>query len=130
MFSNWLRIRWSDARNATSIYLLFGLTLTNFILISHRFFLGSDSTFTDIFTNLWIYGLIFLLAYFPVSILIGYWHRRTQLKVEYMLKSKEMPLYSKMCRFLLDVQTGKASEQEAKEFRELLLKIEKKFDVD
>ena len=126
MFSNWLRIRWSDARNATSIYLLFGLTLTNFILISHRFFLGSDSTFTDIFTNLWIYGLIFLLAYFPVSILIGYWHRRTQLKIETTLTMQQSPFVAKIFRTLLDVQTGKASEQEAKEFRELLLKIENK----
>jgi len=126
MLNNWLRIRWVDARNSTSIYLLFGLTLTNFILISYNFFLNSDPIFKEIFSNMWIYGLIFLLAYVPVSILIGFWHRKTQLKVEYMLKSKEMPLYSKLCRFLLDVQTGKASEKEAKEFRELLLKIEKK----
>ena len=126
MLNNWLRIRWVDARNSTSIYLLFGLTLTNFILISYNFFLNSDPIFKEIFSNMWIYGLIFLLAYVPVSILIGFWHRKTQLRIETTLTMQQSPFVAKIFRVLLDVQTGKASEKEAKEFRELLLKIEKK----
>lgn len=126
MQEGWFRSRWYEFRMGHSTYLIFLLTFTNFILISYRLLIEKVPFLENIVPDLWIFVLLFLLIYIPVSILIGYWHRRTQLKVEYMLKSKEMPLYSKMCRFLLDVQTGKASEQEAKEFRELLLKIENK----
>ena len=126
MKEGWFRSRWYEFRLGHSTYLIFLLTFTNFILISYRLLIEKVPFLQNIVPELWIFIIFFLLIYVPVSILIGFWHRKTQLKVEYMLKSKEMPLYSKLCRFLLDVQTGKASEKEAKEFRELLLKIEKK----
>ena len=40
------------------------------------------------------------------------------------LKMFEDPIMAKMIRTLLDVQTGKASEEEIKEFRDMVLKIE------
>ena len=126
MKEGWFRSRLYEFRLGHSTYLIFLLTFTNFILISYRLLIEKVPFLQNIVPELWIFIIFFLLIYVPVSILIGFWHRKTQLKVEYMLKSKEMPLYSKLCRFLLDVQTGKASEKEAKEFRELLLKIEKK----
>jgi uncharacterized protein YneF (UPF0154 family) len=58
--------------------------------------------------------------------MIGYWHRKTQWKVELALKQLENPIVGKMIRTILDVQTGKASDKEIKEFREFLIKIENK----
>ena len=41
---------------------------------------------------------------------------------------QQNPLFAKMFRTILDVQTGQASDEEIKEFRAFLMKIEKKLD--
>ena len=60
---------------------------------------------------------MFLSVYIPAALLIGNWHRKTQLKVESTLTQQQNPLLAKMFRTLLDVQTGKASKEEIEEFR-------------
>ena len=40
----------------------------------------------------------------------------------------ENPVNAKMFRTILDVQTGEASDEEIKEFRAFLMKIESKLD--
>ena len=47
-------------------------------------------------------------------------------KVETTLTMQQNPVLAKMFRTILDVQTGQASDQEIKEFRALLMKIESK----
>ena len=89
MNKNWIRIRWMDSRSGTSIYLLFGLSLTNFILISYNFLLEKDPLFDGLISDLWIFALIFLISYVPISIIIGFWHRKTQMSVENSIKYME-----------------------------------------
>jgi len=110
----------------TSEYLLFALTFVNFILISYRFQFEEEYITNQLVSNLWVFGLIFLILYIPISIIIGFWHRKTQLTVENTLKQNESPFFSKMFRVLLDAKTGKASKEEIEEFRKILLDIEKK----
>ena len=82
----------------------------------------------ELFSNLWIFGVIFLVTYIPTSILIGFWHRRTQLSVENYIQQKESPVFCKLVRNILDVKTGKASKQDIEEFRKMLSKIETQVD--
>ena len=63
---------------------------------------------------------------FPVSIIIGRWHTNTQISIEQDILRSEDPIFAKMFRTLLDVQTGKATEEEIKEFRKFLKNIENK----
>jgi len=126
MNSYWFRRRWFDGRIGTIEYLLLSLTFLNFILISYRFLLEEESISDELISNLWVFGVIFLISYIPVSIIIGFWHRKTQLNVENTLKQQESPFFSKMMRFFLDVETGKASKEEIEEFRKILSDIEKK----
>jgi uncharacterized protein YneF (UPF0154 family) len=121
-----IKRRWFDGRTGTTMYLLFALTLMNFILISYRFLIEESPLFSNLVSDLTIFSIIFIITYIPISILIGYWHRKTQWKVELALKMMENPLNAKMFRTILDVQTGQASDQEIKEFRALLMKIESK----
>ena len=121
-----IKRRWFDGRTGTTVYLLFALTLMNFILISYRFLIEGSPLFANLVSDLTIFSIIFIITYIPISILIGYWHRKTQWKVELALKMMENPLNAKMFRTILDVQTGQASDQEIKEFRALLMKIESK----
>ena len=121
-----IKRRWFDGRTGTTTYLLFGLTLMNFILISYRFLIEENTLFEKLISDITIFSIIFIVTYIPISIMIGYWHRKTQWKVELALKQLENPIVGKMIRTILDVQTGKASDKEIKEFKEFLIKIENK----
>ena len=123
---DWIRRKWWEGRQGHTTYLMFALTITNFILISYRFLIEQSSLFESLILNLWTFSLFFIITYVPVSILIGHWHRETQQKVELHLKLLENPVNAKMIRVLLDVKTGIASENEITEFREFLKKIESK----
>jgi|TARA_B110000263_G_scaffold212530_1_gene196017 uncharacterized protein YneF (UPF0154 family) len=128
MKEGWVRRRWWEFRQGHSIYLIFVLTFVNFILISYRLLIEKITIFKELIPELWIFALIFISIYIPAAILIGVWHRRTQLRVETTLVNQQNPVLAKMIRTLLDVQTGKASQEEIKEFRNMLTKIEKNID--
>ena len=126
MKEGWGRRRWWEFRQGHTVYLIFLLTFVNFILIAYRLLIERVTFFKDLVPELWIFALMFILVYVPAAILIGYWHRRTQLRVETTIINQQNPVLAKMIRTLLDVQTGKASEEEIKEFRDMLKSIERK----
>ena len=126
MKEGWARRRWWEFRQGHSVYLIFVLTFVNFILIAYRLLIERVDAFKEIVPELWIFALLFIVIYVPAATLIGFWHRHTQLKVESTMVQQQNPVLAKMIRTLLDVQTGKASEEEIKEFRKMLLSIEKK----
>jgi hypothetical protein len=120
---------WWDGRIGHSTYLMFFLVFVNFILISYNFLISGNEIFEGTFSQIWLFGIIFLIFYFPVSILIGRWHTFTQISTDQSVHYYANPLFAKMVRVLLDELTGKASEEEIKEFRKILLSIEK-LDID
>ena len=126
MKEGWARRRWWEFRQGHSVYLVFALTFINFILISYRLLIEKITFFNELFPELWSFSLIFLGIYIPLAILIGFWHRKTQLRVETTLVQQQNPVLAKWFRNLLDVQTGKASEEQINEFRNMLKRIEKK----
>ena len=126
MNEGWGRRRWWEFRQGHSVYLIFVLTFINFILIAYRLLIERVTVFKEIVPELWIFALLFIVIYVPAATLIGFWHRHTQLRVESTMIQQQNPILAKMIRTLLDVQTGKATEEEIKEFRKMLLNIEKK----
>ncbi len=119
----WIRRRWLDGRFGHSLYLMFGLTFANFLLIAYRFLIKEESMFDDFIGNLWIFAIFFILSYIPFSIIIGHWHNRTQLKVENYLKRMEDPLLATMFRTILDIETKNISDEEILKFKGQLDKI-------
>ena len=65
------------------------------------------------------------MAYIPIAILIGAWHRKTQLKIDFEQQIRQNPMFAKLFRTLVDIQTGKASEKEIEDIRKFLMNIEK-----
>jgi len=126
MKEGWARRRWWEFRQGHGIYLVFILTFINFILIAYRLLIEKVAIFKGIVPELWIFAVVFILIYAPSAVLIGFWHRRTQLRVETTLIQQQNPILAMMVRTLLDVQTGKATEEEIKEFRKMLAKIERR----
>jgi uncharacterized protein YneF (UPF0154 family) len=129
MKKEWWRRRWWEFRQGHSVYLIFVLTFINFILIAYRLLIERVTVFKELVPELWIFAIMFLIFYIPAATLIGFWHRRTQLRVETTLVQQQNPILARMIRTLLDVQTGKASKEEIEEFRKMLIKIEKRSDV-
>lgn len=127
MQEGWFRSRWWEFRLGHSTYLIFLLTFVNFILISYRLLIERVPFLQEIVPELWIFVILFLIIYIPTSIIIGFWHRKTQMKVENTLGYQENPVLAKMFRVMLDVKMGTASKEEIQEFRKFLIDIEKKF---
>ena len=121
-----LRKLWLDTRLGTQQYLMLLLVMVNFILIMYNYFIEKNTMTENLIPNLWLFSIIFIVFYLPISILIGRWHTQTQLHIEQDLKIPESPLLVKMFRTILDVQTGKATKEEIEEFRNMLSKIEGK----
>lgn len=128
MSQGWLRERWWEFRMGHSTYLIFVLTFVNFVLIAYRLLIEKIPIFQEIFSDLWVFAVLFLAVYIPAAIIIGYWHRRTQLKVENTITMQQNPFYAKLFRVLIDVQLGKMSKEEIEKFRTFLIDIEKKMD--
>ena len=120
----WIRRRWYEFRQGHSFYLILLLSLANFVLIFHRLLIERVGFLNEIFSQLWFFFLIFVLGYIPVAVLIGYWHKKTQLKIDTEMVMRQNPLFAKGFRILLDLQTSKASQKDVDDFRKLLVSIE------
>ena len=112
--NRFIRRRWLDFRNGHSIYLVFLLTLVNFILIVYNFaVLKIPALSTSL--NLPLFVLIFFLVYVPLAIIIGYWHKRNQYAVENEALLQENWIYAWMVIYQTRLIQGKttAAEDEA-----------------
>jgi len=120
----YIRRRWLDFRSGHGLYLIFAMSFANFILIFYRLLIEKIETLGDIFSSLLIFTLVFVILYVPVAILIGFWHRRTQLRVETEMGLRYNPFFASIIRNLVDIIQGTASKEEIERFRMLLKSIE------
>jgi hypothetical protein len=124
METKWIRRRWLDFRLGHSTYLIFLMAFGNFVLIFHRLLIERVEVLNNIFSELWIFVVVFISIYFPLAILVGFWHRKTQIKVEAELIQKQNPILAKWFRTLIDIQTGNATKEEIETVRNMLKSIE------
>ena len=124
MSNAWIRRRWFDFRQGHSVYLIFAMSFANFVLIFYRLLVERVEILSQIFSSLWIFITVFLLTYIPIAILIGLWHRRTQMKVEQEQSLRNNPFFARIFRVLIDMVDGKASKEEIENIRNLLRLIE------
>jgi hypothetical protein len=127
----WVRRRWLDFRQGHTIYLVFAMTFLNFITIQYALLIKQVEAFqSTILNNPWIFAGIFIAAYVPLSIIIGYWHRKTQWKVEQEALFHQNVVQARLWLFMINLIEGKATEAERKEMKELLERILKKIPRD
>jgi uncharacterized protein YneF (UPF0154 family) len=84
----------------------------------------------EIFSELWMFIILFVGIYFPVSIAVGAWHRKTQIKIENEQSLLNNPFMARNFRMMIDIIEGKASKDEVQKFRKFLSDIEKKSDFN
>jgi amino acid permease len=124
MNDTWFRRRWYDFRQGHGMYLVFAMSFVNFVLIFYRLLIEEINVLGEFFSNLWIFVVIFLTIYIPAAILIGNWHRKTQMRIEHEQSMKQSPLMARNFRILLDLLEGKASTKEVEDLRKFLKSIE------
>ncbi|MGZ5484543.1 MAG: hypothetical protein ACXWFB_01360 [Nitrososphaeraceae archaeon] len=71
------------------------------------------------------FAITFIALYVPLAIIIGYWHRKSQWKIEVEALFKENEIGATMWLFVIDLVDGKITEKEMQEMREMLLRITK-----
>jgi hypothetical protein len=121
--SDWFRRRWLDFRNGHSIYLIFVLTFANFITIQYKLLIDQIPYLAGVFNNIIIFAIMFVLMYVPIGIVLGYWHRKTQWKVEQDALFRENKVGAIMWMYVIDLIEGNVSEEDKKLMKEALLGI-------
>lgn len=115
------------------------MTFANFIVIQYRLLIDRMPSIDSLTGGSIIgFAMTFIAIYVPLAIIIGYWHRKSQWRVEAEALFNENRIGATMWLFVIDLIDGKITEQEKKEMREMLLKITKgnkipkseKFDKD
>ena len=106
--NKYIRRRWLDFRNGHSIYLVFLLTLVNFILIVYNFAILKIPVLST-YLNLPLFVLIFFLVYVPIAIIIGYWHRRNQYAVENEAMTQENWIFAWLAIYQIRLIQGKTT---------------------
>jgi hypothetical protein len=102
------------------------MTFANFIVIQYRLLIDRMPSIDSLIGgNIVGFAATFIAIYVPLSIIIGYWHRKSQWRIEAEALFKENRIGATMWLFVIDLIDGKITEQEKKEMREMLLKITK-----
>jgi hypothetical protein len=107
------------------------MTFLNFITIQYALLIKQVEVLqSTILGNPWVFAAIFITAYVPLSIGIGYWHRKTQWKVEQEAMFHQNVVQARLWLFTINLIEGKATEAERKEMKALLEKILQKMPKD
>ena len=99
------------------------MTFANFITIQYQLLIDRLPYLAGIFDSILTFAILFVLAYVPLSIVLGYWHRKSQWKVEQDALFRENKVGAIMWMYVIDLIEGKVSEEDKKLMRESLLKI-------
>ena len=121
--SNWFRRRWLDFRNGHSIYLIFIMTFANFVTIQYSLLIDKIAAVNSVFNNIWIFAIVFIAAYVPLGMIIGYWRRKSQWKVEQEAMFRENVVGARIWLFTIKLIEGKATEEEKKNMIDFLSTI-------
>ena len=124
--NSWVRRRWLDFRQGHSIYLAFLIMFANFITIQYSLMVDRLPALSTVFVNPWLFAIAVVAIYSPIAIVVGYWHRKSQWKIEQEAMFSENVVQARMYLFLMRLIEGRATEEERNEMREMLEKIIKK----
>lgn len=124
--NSWFRRRWLDFRQGHGIYLAFVIMFANFVTIQYSLMIQRVPFFKTLFPEVWMFVIAFIAMYMPLAIVIGYWHRKSQWKVEQEAMFNENVVQATMYLFLIKLIEGKATEKEREEMKTMLQKIIKK----
>jgi hypothetical protein len=102
------------------------IMFANFVTIQYALMLERVPALQATFSSIWTFALTVVAIYMPVAIVVGYWHRKTQWKVEQETLFLENVVQARMYLFLIKLVEGRTTEQERRDMQEMLEKIMRK----
>ena len=102
------------------------MTFANFVTIQYGLLIDQVPFLKNLFESIWVFTIIYVSAYVPIAIVIGYWHRKTQWRVEQHALFKENVIGTTMWLFVIDLIDDRVSEEEKQQRRDMLYKIVRK----
>lgn len=91
-FRDWLERRFWEFRHGHSTYLVYAISLFNFITINYYLLITNIPFLANIFSHLWVFIIVFIFTYFPIAILIGHkLFRKHQYKTDTKIAAFEDP---------------------------------------
>jgi hypothetical protein len=92
MWKNWIQERWYEFRAGDAGYLRYTMSFLQFILLTYALGIERFPQLTGIFSHLWIYAIIFVGFYVPVSVITGHLHRKKQLRIAEIIAVEQNPI--------------------------------------
>jgi hypothetical protein len=105
------------------------MTFANFVTIQYSLLIDKIPVVSSTFSNIWTFAIVFVAAYVPLGMIIGYWHRKSQWKVEQEAMFRENVVGAKMWLFTIDLIDGKVTEEEKRNMRDFLSTIISKRNI-
>ena len=105
-----LRI-WSYVRRGHSTYLVFLVSLSNFIVIQYRLLIEYIPALHLLFDRIWVFAVAFVLVYIPLAAFIGWMdYRKLAVPVDMALMSRANPWVRDLSRALILLAEGRREE--------------------
>jgi hypothetical protein len=123
---HWLQKRYFEFRAGNNIYVGFSIALANFILIAYRFFIESIVDMYEVAIDLAFFTVLFLIAYIPLTLVVGHWHYRQQEKIVQTMQFLQSPAVIRALRLLFELKTNTADQQDVDAFKSLLAQLDRK----
>ncbi|MGC2562456.1 MAG: hypothetical protein WA326_05570 [Nitrososphaeraceae archaeon] len=99
------------------------MTFANFVTIQYSLLIDKIPAINSIFNNIWTFAFIFIAAYVPLGMIIGYWHRKSQWKVEQEAMFRENVVGARIWLHALKLIEGEATEEEKRNMIDFLSTI-------
>lgn len=106
------------------------MTSATFITTQYVLLIERIPSLVQVFPNIWIFAVVLFAVYMPLAIIVGYWHRKSQWKIEQDAAFRENVIGARMWLFMLELIEGNVTEEEKREVRTMLKKIMKKNPTD
>ncbi len=101
------------------------MTFANFVTIQYKLLIDKLPFLNQFFGSILVFAVVFMAIYIPLSIFLGYWHRKSQWTVEQEALFRENKVGAVMWLYIMDLIEGKVDEEDKKKMRDALLKITK-----
>jgi len=102
---------WTYFRRGHSTYLVFLVSLANFIVIQYRLLVEYIGALRLLFPSLILFALSFVMMYVPLATIIGWLdYRRLAVPVDMTVATRASPWHRDMAKALLLIAMGKNEE--------------------
>jgi len=102
---------WTYFRRGHNVYLVFLLSFSNFIVIQYRLLIEYLPFLSDLFGDLAVFAIAFLMLYIPAAILIGWYdYRKLAVPVDTTILARASPWRRDLAKALVYLAEGKNEE--------------------